>query len=611
MDLVDYLRILRRRWRVLAATLVLAVLAAWVTTPDGADSRVPAPTASSYIATHTLLQAPDVQSPPNLELTRLFATRGNIPRRAAVRLGLPAEQGPMLAMQVDVAVDPKVGSLTVTSSGTDGERAARTANAFALEIIENLRATLQKDRDAERSDARNLVVSLGARIAQLEEQIANKPPDVSLLQAQRDAYLTNYTSAFSRLQSLSEQGAARSPLISLEEAVPIAVVTSSPFAPPSSRGGRIALAALVGLLLGVVLALVLERVDRRLRSREAVEDITSLPVVAEVPVLPRRSRRDWSIQVVSAPAGAVAEAYRSLRSAVMLVPSRPALQQTVREVEWQAPEVLLVTSPLPADGKTTTVANLAACLAESGRQVLVLDCDFRNPTLHRYLRVQPGPGMSDLLAGTSVVELAHVVRASAVPGVRMVTSGTVTGHPAALLARAGALLDTARQLADIVLIDAAPVLAANDATDLVPYVDGVVLVTRSGRTTREHALRTTELLARLSVPIAGTVLVGSDASVGRYSFRTAGRLGFLGAQRRRPASHGSHAWQGGVPPVGAEPRHPSGSAPGPVRHSGPRAGDVVRVTQHPVSVRTASPGDTTLHVGPAPADERPDYLEKS
>lgn len=528
MELVDYLRVLRRRWRVVAACALVALLAGWITTP-AQQPRQPVPVGTSFRATHTLLQTPDVQTPVNLELTRLFATTGDIPRRAAVRLGRPAEQGPVLATRVSATADVKVGSLALSVSGEDGKEAAAIANAFAVEIIENLRATLQRDRDAEQLEAGRLVKEIGDRVGALQAQIAEQAGKAPLLEAQRDAYLQNYSSAFARLQALSTQGAARSPLVTLEEAVPVPVVPSSAFTPPSSRTARVLLGGLLGLLLGIVLALVLERLDRRLRTREAIEDITSLPVVAEVPVLPRAARRDWSIQVVNAPASAAAEAYRSLRSAVMLVPSRPVLQQAGIESEWRTPQVLLVTSPLPADGKTTTVANLAACLAESGRQVLVLDCDFRNPTLHRYLGVPPGRGISDLLAGTSTAELAHVVRPSSVPGVRLVTSGTVTDHPGALLARAGGLLDAARSLADVVLIDAAPVLAANDATDLVPYVDAVVLVARCGRTSREHALRATELLARLAVPIAGTVLVGSNGSLGPYS----GGTGLIARLRRR------------------------------------------------------------------------------
>lgn len=532
MDPLDYLKVLHRRWRIIAGTLLIALAAAWFTTPAPVD-RPSVPIGTSYTATHTLLRAPDDPHPVNLELTRLFATTGEIPRRAAEKLGLPPDQGPILAGRVRVAVDPEVGSLAVTVSGPDGARAAEIANTFAAEIVENLRATLQRDRDADRADARRLVESLGQQVSRLQAEINKSPGEAPLLQAQRDGYLTNYSAAFSRLQALTQQGAARSPLRTLEEATPVPVQTAAVFTAPSSRVGRLTLALLVGLVIGVVLALVVERFDRRLRTRDAVEDVTSLPVVAEVPVLARSARRDFSVSVVRAPGGAVAEAYRSLRSAVMQVPSRPALSAPASDLPWSAPQVLLVTSPLPADGKTTTVANLAACLAESGRQVLVLDCDFRNPRVHRYLDVAPGAGMSDLLAGTGTLRLADVVRPSAVPGVRVVTSGRATDHPAALLARAGGLLQAARQLADVVLIDAAPVLAANDATDLVPYIDAVVLVTRSGKTTQHHALRTAELLARLSVPVAGTVLVASNGQLPGYSSGLSAVLTRSGRWRRR------------------------------------------------------------------------------
>ena len=583
MELVDYLRVLRRRWRVIAVSVVVALIAAWITTPAQAAERQPTAVGTSFRATHTLLQGADAQTPVNLELTRLFATTGDIPRRAAVRLGKPAEQGPVLATRVTVTADLNVGSLAVTVAGEDGEEAAAISNAFAVEIVENLRATLQRDRDAERAEAERLVKELGDRVGRLQTQIAADAVNAPVLEAQRDAYLENYSAAFGRLQELTAQGAARSPLVTLEEAVPVPVLASSVFTPPSSRAGRVGLGGAFGLLLGVLLALVLERVDRRLRSREAIEDITSLPVVAEVPMLPRASRRDWSIEVVRAPASAVAEAYRSLRSAIMLVPSRPALQQPGADPEWKTPQVLLVTSPLPADGKTTTVANLAACLAESGRHVLVLDCDFRNPTLHRYLGVPPGRGISDLLAGTSAADLAHVVRSTAVPGVRLVSSGTVTDHPAALLARAGGLLDAARAMADVVLIDAAPVLAANDATDLVPYVDAVVLVARSGRTTRDHALRTTELLARLSVPIAGTVLVGSNGSISGYNSGSR-ILDRLNRRRRQSAAEPPRSWLPEDNPMGGRrerARHRSGGKP--VADPAQRVNWVTPVSVNPAS----------------------------
>lgn len=545
MELVDYLRVLRRRWRVIALCLLAGILAGWLTTPPESTARQrPVPVGTTYRATHTLLQAADAQAPANLELVRLFATTGEIPRKAAVRIGKRPEEGPVVAAGVGVVVDSKVGSLAITVIGSDGPQAAAVANAFAVEIVESLRATAQRDRDAEQKEAARLVEELGNRVAQLQRQIEAAGAGASLLEAQRKAYLENYSVAFSRLQSVGSLGAARSPLVTLEQAVPVPVVASSAFSPPSSRSGRIGLAALLGLVFGLVLALVLERVDRRLRTREDVEDVTSLPVVAEIPVLPRRARRDWSVSAVTTPAGSVAEAYRSLRSAIMLVRSRPAQLPAAPDQVDVPPRVLLVTSPLPFDGKSTTVANLAACFAESGRQVLVLDCDFRNPTLHRYMGVPAGRGISDLLAGTSSGNLADVVRVSAIAGVRLVTSGTVTDHPAALLARAGGLLHAARNLADVVLIDAAPVLSANDATDLVPYVDSVVLVARSGRTTRDHATRTAELLARLAVPIAGTVLVASNGSVRGYARGL--RLGrLLGVGRR--SLDASAAWPPAVP----------------------------------------------------------------
>lgn len=512
MDVLDYLKLLRRRWRLIAAAVLLSIVAAWVTTPAATPQRV-VPLGTSYKATHTLLQSPEAKAPVNLELTRLFATTGEIPRRAAVRLGRSPEEGPLLASQVQISVDATVGSLAVSSVGSDGPRVAAIANAFAAEILNGLGESAQRDREAELADSQRVVDALAKKVAALDQAIARQGGEVGLLGAQRDATLERYTSAFSRLQILTEQGAPKTGLMTLEAAVPIPLTTTGSFTAPTSRSARVSLAALIGLVLGALLALVVEHIDTRLRTKEAAEEVTGLPVLAEVPPVPRPQRRLCRVATAQDPGSAVAEAYRTLRSTVMRVPSpRDARSSTPAHA---MPQVVLVTSPLPGDGKTSTLVNLAACLAETGRRVLVLDCDFRKPSAHRYLDVPVGRGMSDLLSGTLQADVDELARPTSVRGVRLVSAGTVQDHSATLLSRARPLIERAMELADVVLIDAAPVLVANDACDLLPHVDTTLLVIRSGRTTSHQALRTAELLGRLGTDIAGTVLIGSSGAMTR------------------------------------------------------------------------------------------------
>lgn len=521
MDPLDYLRILRRRWWVWASVLVLALVAGALSIPRG-DEVSRGPLATSFTATHTLLQSPGVQEPVSLELTRLFTTTGEIPRIAAQALGRPADDGPAIAAGISVTVDPDVAAMRISAVGTDGEQAARTANAFGEAVKEFLRTQADGDRAAEVTTLLSRTASLEQRILDLQRRLAAEPLETPLLEAQQSAFTNQYQGAFERLQSLQSQPPASSPLETLEEAVPIvATATGSPV--PTSPRGRLALALVVGLVLGLGLALAVDRLDTRMRTRHEIEDATGLPVVAEIPRLPKRVRTGFDVVTVTSPGSGPAEAYRGLRAAVLLVPSRPVAHAGAEPPPldlstWRPPQVLLVTSPAPAEGKTSTVVNLAAAMAESGRSVIVLDADFRNPNANRYLGVARSPGLSDVLAGSLAGGLTRVLRPTSVEGVRLVTSGTSSRTPGAMLSHLGEVVTEARTLADVVIIDVAPMLAANDATDILPHVDSVLLVTHAGRTSAQQAERAVDLLARLGPPVLGVVVQAAAEADGLGSY---------------------------------------------------------------------------------------------
>jgi capsular exopolysaccharide synthesis family protein len=152
-------------------------------------------------------------------------------------------------------------------------------------------------------------------------------------------------------------------------------------------------------------------------------------------------------------------------------------------------------------------------MAESGRRVLVCDADFRAPTVHRAFGLEPGPGLTDLITDPTLSgNLADLVHPTSVPGVSLVHSGTSVDNAAELVATKGAsLLEQARSLADVVLMDTAPLLVVSDASELLPAVDAVVLVARVHRTTRESARRSSELLDRAEIPVLGVVLVDTQS----------------------------------------------------------------------------------------------------
>ncbi len=182
------------------------------------------------------------------------------------------------------------------------------------------------------------------------------------------------------------------------------------------------------------------------------------------------------------------------------------------------PHVILVTSAAPSEGKTATVANLAASFAETGRSVLVLSCDFRRPSIQEHLGVRQAWGLTEVLAGGSdAPKLADVVKESTIPGVRIATNGSPLDNFGEVAAAGRTIVAEARRLADIVIVDTAPLLVAHEATELIPAVDTVVVVCRSGQTTKEDAFRVRELLTRIGASVSGVVLIGAPESETGYS----------------------------------------------------------------------------------------------
>lgn len=273
---------------------------------------------------------------------------------------------------------------------------------------------------------------------------------------------------------------------------------------PVSRPGRALVLGSFGLLLGISAAFAVERFDNRVRAKGAAEDALGAPVMAEVPAIPR-SERDQMITTTQ-PSRFI-EAYRGLRTSVIRSADCGGPANGV------GPRVIVVTSATGGEGKTTTVAHLAATLGEIGRSVVVVSADLRRPRLHEYFGKAREPGLTDVLRGAPDTRtLSDLSLATNVPGVRFVSSGAPVRNPAPLLDRIGDHLRYARGLGDFVLVDAPPLLTTSDGADLARHADGVLLVVRAGRTSVGAAARSAELLKRLNVPIIGAVLVGSDGS---------------------------------------------------------------------------------------------------
>lgn len=219
------------------------------------------------------------------------------------------------------------------------------------------------------------------------------------------------------------------------------------------------------------------------------------------------SKGGAGLVTVQAPRSAAAEAYRSLSTNIQF----SSLDQDVK--------TLLVTSVAPNEGKSTVLANLAVALAEGGRKVVVVDCDLRRPSLHTLLGAKDGPGLTSMVLDES---LAPPLQTTSVPNVSLVASGPLPPNPAELLASArfGRALEAIASLADMVVLDAAPVTAVADATILAARVDGLLLVVDSGRTRRDPARRAKEQLDRVGARVLGVVLTNVKPEKGQNDYLT-------------------------------------------------------------------------------------------
>ncbi len=358
-----------------------------------------------------------------------------------------------------------------------------------------------------------------AAVARQKEQLGSANQLLvqhNILQREFDANQQLYQNLMQRLKDATVSAGLRSTNIHL---VDPALPPQTPIRPKKLL--NIGLGLLAGILLGALLVFAQEALDHSVRSAEEVEALLGIPALGSIPLLRAgrrpaslRSRTGGSVEadpplgltVVTNPTSNFAEAYRALRTAILLsLANRP-------------PKTLLITSAEAGDGKTSSSLNLASTLAQRKGPVLLIDADLRKQGLSRELKLNNEKGLSTVLAGNDCAdELLQPYEL--LPELWILPTGPVPPSPADLLSseKMLELLSAVSERFEHVIIDSPPVLAVTDATILSRMVDGVVLVVQSGNTASGALLRTHRTLQTAGARILGVMLNKFDHRQQGYS----------------------------------------------------------------------------------------------
>ena len=296
----------------------------------------------------------------------------------------------------------------------------------------------------------------------------------------------------------------------------------TPTTPASPRKKRtLAIVAALGVVLGVIAAVIRDHFDRRIRKTETVEKVTGVGVIGEIPVNPGSRARP--LISFASDNSITAEAFRALRINLQSLEIRAGAR------------TLVVTSPMPDEGRTTTALNLALALAEAEQNVVVVDGDLRYPSIAAYLDLDSQVGLTSVVTGTAT--LRDALQQTRFARVTALTSGPVPTNPTEVLESQAAedVLAELSQAFDYVIVDSPPLLVT-DAVILAGNAQGVLLLSRFGRTTRNQLKQAADALGRAAVPLLGAVVT---MAIGKKRSATEAR--YYGAATKKAGPPERHA----------------------------------------------------------------------
>ena len=501
IDLRSYLEVLSRRRWILLVTLLTVVLGTalvtWRMTPiyEGEALVEVQPTSSSSSDASRTLEAL-VDPTRGLQTQVTLAQSEEVVKRAARTLRLPATDDLKDALSVELLPDTQILAIRVQHERPDEAR--DWANAMAEAYLTFRRESAVESTSLQREEVTEDIEEVQRRITEIDVQTQQDPGAATRLRAERDRAVAQLTALETELNALPDpervqRGGGR--------IVTSAELPTEPVQPKKAL--NMALAVVVGTLLGLGLVFIAENLDDRLKNPEEVEARVGAPVLGYIPLV-----KEWhesgrpKVAISSATSSGAAEAYRTLRANLRFV----SLERPLRTI--------LVTSPVANAGKSTTSANLAATLAQGGSKVVLVSADLRRPSIHKFFGLSNSRGVVDVLDPD--FPLGEAFQKPDIPNLRLLATGGLPPNPTEILGseRFTKILAQLREVADFVILDAPPVLGLGDASALASKVDGVLLVVRTGTVTKREVSHAVDQLNKAGGKIAGAVLNAVEAEDG-------------------------------------------------------------------------------------------------
>lgn len=390
---------------------------------------------------------------------------------------------------------------------------------------EYLRESGSVNKDAMSAESR-LSVAFGAlkeTLAKLAFERNQFVADANALKAENQenqALISNYAYNLADLEAVKEIGdQTRDAIRKLDLGTDFGVKSVTRLEIPNNGvhagpffSRYLGIGALIGFILFSGLAYLLELADRSYRNPDEIANDLGMPIIGHLPLatISRADRIDdkvdSSVVTLHKNRSSISEAFRGIRTAVFFACQQGNIK------------VIQVTSPVPGDGKSTVAANIAVSIAQSGRRVCLIDCDFRRPRVAKMFGLKEDTGLVQVIGGKT--EIQDAIQETSIPNLFSLTCGRRPGNPSELLSSEAFsdALAYLRENYDFVLVDTPPMLVVSDPANVASMVDGVILTVRLRRNLKPIATRASQMLHSINANMLGVVVNGIGVGGNGYGY---------------------------------------------------------------------------------------------